>query len=98
MGGLEVVYEILINNMAVANIINEGKTFRLKSTMVTANKQGMCTMDQCILRKYEANRLTYDAAMIQMTDVSVKAQLNAVWAARERARLEEEKKRNKGKR
>ena len=97
MGGLEVVYEILINSMAVANIINEGKTFRLKSTMVTANKQGMCTMDQCILRKYEANRLTYDAAMIQISDISVKAQLNAVWAAREKARIEAEKKMKKGK-
>ena len=95
MGGLEVVYEILINNMAVANIINEGKTFRLKSTMVTANKQGMCTMDQCILRKYEANRITYEAAMEQMTDVSVKAQLNAVWAAREKARLDAEKRKKR---
>ena len=86
MGGLEVVYEILINNMAVANTINEGKTFRLKSTMVTSNKQGMCTMDQCILRKYEAGLLTYDAALVQMTDLSVKAQLNAAWAAREAAK------------
>ena len=95
MGGLEVVYEILINTMAVANTINEGKTFQLKSTMVTSNKQGMCTMDQCILRKYEANRLTYEAAMAQMTDVSVKAQLNAVWAEREKARLAAEKKKKK---
>ena len=63
MGGLEVVYEILVNTMAVANTISEGKTFRLKSTMVTSNKQGMCTMDQCILRKYEANLLTYEAAL-----------------------------------
>ena len=85
MGGLEVVYEILINTMAVANTINEGKTFRLKSTMVTSNKQGMCTMDQCILRKYELGKLTYDAALAQMTDLSIKAQLNAAWAAREAA-------------
>ena len=95
MGGLEVVYEILINTMAVANIINEGKTFRLKSTMVTSNKQGMCTMDQCILRKFEAGRLTYDAALVQMTDVAVKAQLNAAWAQREAARLAAEKQKKK---
>jgi len=95
MGGLEVVYEILINTMAVANTINEGKTFQLKSTMVTSNKQGMCTMDQCILRKYVAGLLTYDAAMIQIKDLSIKAQLNAVWAARESAREAAEKKRKK---
>ena len=92
MGGLEVVYEILINTMAVANTINEGKTFRLKSTMVTSNKQGMCTMDQCILRKYEMGKLTYDAALCQMTDLSIKAQLNAAWAAREAAAKKGKKK------
>ena len=95
MGGLEVVYEILINNMAVANTINEGKTFRLKSTMVTSNKHGMCTMDQCILRKYEAGLLTYESAMEHSTDLSIKAQLNAVWAARESAREAAEKKKKK---
>ena len=88
MGGLEVVYEILINTMAVANTINEGKTFRLKSTMVTSNKQGMCTMDQCILEKYKRGLLTYDAALIQMKDISIKAQLNAEWAAREKQQAE----------
>jgi twitching motility protein PilT len=92
MGGLEVVYEILINTMAVANTINEGKTFRLKSTMVTSNKQGMCTMDQCILRKYEMGKLTYDAALCQMSDLSIKAQLNAAWAAREAAASKKGKK------
>lgn len=84
MGGLEVVYEILINTMAVANTINEGKTFRLKSTMVTSNKQGMCTMDQCILEKYKRELLTYEAAMDQVKDISIKAQLNAAWAEREK--------------
>ena len=88
MGGLEVVYEILINTMAVANTINEGKTFRLKSTMVTSNKQGMCTMDQCILEKYKRGLLTYDAALIQIKDISIKAQLNAEWAAREKQQAE----------
>ena len=86
MGGLEVVYEILINTMAVANTINEGKTFRLKSTMITSNKQGMCTLDQCILEKYKRGLLTYEAALAHMTDVSIKAQLNAAWAAIERAK------------
>ena len=86
MGGLEIVYEILINTMAVANTINEGKTFRLKSTMVTSNKQGMCTLDQCILEKYKRGLLTYEAALTHMTDVSIKAQLNAAWAEIEKAK------------
>ncbi len=89
MGGLEVVYEILINTMAVSNTISEGKTFRLKSTMVTSNKQGMCTMDQCILEKYNRGLLTYEAALTHINDLSVKAQLNALWATREAQKLKQ---------
>ena len=92
MGGLEVVYEILVNTMAVANIINEGKTFSLKSMMVTSNKQGMCTMDQCILRKFQAERLTEQAAMEHITDPAVKAQLYVICKEREEAKKAAEKK------
>ena len=84
-GGIVMVYEIMINTMPVANIINEGKTFRLKSTMVTSNKQGMCTFDQCILEKYSRNLMTREAALAEMTDPVVITQLNSVWAQREAA-------------
>ena len=84
-GGIVMVYEIMINTMPVANIINEGKTFRLKSTMVTSNKQGMCTFDQCILEKYSRNLMTREAALAEMTDPVIISQLNSVWAQREAA-------------
>ena len=79
------IYEIMLSNMSVANIINEGRTFRLKSAMTTASKQGMCTFDQCILAKYEANLITRDAALIEMTDPIIISQLNSIWAQREAA-------------
>ena len=84
-GGIVMVYEIMINTMPVANIINEGKTFRLKSTMVTATKQGMCTFDQCILNKYAKNLITREAALSEMTDPVIISQLNSIWAQREAA-------------
>jgi twitching motility protein PilT len=84
-GGIVLIYEIMLNNMSVANIINEGRTFRLKSTMVTATKQGMCTFDQCILAKYEANLISREAALSEMTDPVIISQLNAIWAQREAA-------------
>ena len=84
-GGIVLVYEIMLNSMSVANIINEGKTFRLKSTMVTATKQGMCTFDQCILEKYSMNLITREAALSEMTDPIIISQLNSIWAQREAA-------------
>lgn len=71
--------------MSVANIINEGKAFRLHSTMVTANKQGMCTFDQCLLEKYARNLITREAALDEMSDPTIIAQLNSIWAQREAA-------------
>ncbi len=82
-GGLTLIYEIMLNTMAVANIISEGKTFRLQSTMVTSNKQGMCTFDQCILEKFTLGLMTHEAALAEMTDATVIGQLNSLWAKRE---------------
>ena len=84
-GGVVLIYEIMLSNMSIANIINEGRTFRLKSAMTTASKQGMCTFDQCILAKYEANMITRDAALVEMTDPIIISQLNSIWAQREAA-------------
>lgn len=84
-GGLTLIYEIMLNSMSVANIINEGKAFRLHSTMVTANKQGMCTFDQCLLEKYARNLITREAALDEMSDPTIIAQLNSIWAQREAA-------------
>ncbi|MCI5779738.1 MAG: PilT/PilU family type 4a pilus ATPase [Lentisphaeria bacterium] len=82
-GGLTLIYEIMLNTMAVANIISEGKTFRLQSTMVTSNKQGMCTFDQCVLEKYSLGLMTREAALAEMDDPAIIAQLNSLWAQRE---------------
>ena len=86
-GGITIIYEILLNSMAVSNIVNEGKAFRLKATMSTATKQGMCILDQCVFNKYARGLMTREAALAQMTDVSVIQQLEQLYAMREAQKL-----------
>ena len=92
MGGLVLVYEIMLNTMAVANAISDGKAFQLKSTMATANKQGMCTIDQCILEKFLQGLVTYEAALPYMTDAATIEQLNREHAIIEAKKLAEARK------
>ena len=86
-GGLTLVYEIMLNIMAVSNIISEGKAFQLKSTMSVGVKQGMCTMDQCILEKYNQGLITYEAGRPYMVDSATIAQMDGLYAMREAQKL-----------
>ena len=88
MGGLTLAYEILTNVMAVSNIINEGKSFKLKSTMQIGAKQGMCTLDQCLLEKYKRDLITHEIALSYMRDQAILAQLKQEWATREARKLQ----------
>ena len=46
--GRVAAYEILINNKAIANLIREGKTFQIPSTMQTSRGAGMITLEVAI--------------------------------------------------
>ena len=81
-GGLTLIYELLLNTMAVSNIISEGKTFRLQSTMMTSTKQGMCTFDQCLLDKYCMGQMSYDAVMAELKDATIISQVYTLEAQR----------------
>ena len=87
MGGIELVYEILINSQAVANLISEGKTFQLKSTMAIGSRLGMFTMDQLIMEKFQAGLLTYEIAIERMTDSESIAQMERMHAMEEAKKL-----------
>lgn len=93
-GGLTLIYEIMLNIMAVSNIISEGKAFQLKSTMSVGVKQGMCTMDQCILEKYNQGLITYEAGRPYMVDSATISQMEQLHATKEAQKLAAE---NKGK-
>lgn len=87
-GGLTIGYEILINSMAVANIISEGQAFKLKSAMQIGAKQGMCTFDQCLLGKYKAGLISYEVAKFYMHDQAELIQLDREYAIRQAKQLQ----------
>lgn len=74
-GGLTLAYEILINTIAVGNLISEGKTFQLKAAMQIGSKFGMCTMDDCLMNKFKAGIITGDTAIYYMKDNTKKDQV-----------------------
>lgn len=60
--GRVAVPEILINTKAVGNLIREGKTFQIPSTMQTGSSQGMLTFAQSIDRLLEQNLISGEVA------------------------------------
>lgn len=86
-GGLTIAYELLINTIAVANIISEGKIYQLKATMQIGSKAGMCTLDQNLLEKYKAGHITADTALAYMKDTSIIDQLKRLVAVEEAKKL-----------
>ena len=86
-GRLTAAYEILVNTLAVGNIISEGKVFQLKATMQIGSKAGMCTLDQNLLAKFKAGQITYETALSYMTDPTEIATLNREKAIQEAQKL-----------
>jgi len=54
--------EIMVNNTAIKNLIREGKTFQIASTMQTASSSGMQTMDHVIGELLVNEQITKEVA------------------------------------
>jgi len=63
-GGQTAVFEIMKTNIAIQNMIREDKLHQLESAMQAASAEGMCTMDQSLLKLYREGRITKDTALI----------------------------------
>lgn len=61
--GRSAAFEVLIANPAVRNLIREGKSHQLATTMQTNRQLGMITMDEAILQLYQNNIITKEVAM-----------------------------------
>ena len=59
-------YEILLSNSAVRNIIRESKIHQLANVISTSTREGMITMDACLIDLYQKARISYDAAYSRM--------------------------------
>lgn len=61
--GRILAYELLKNNVAIANLIREGKTHQVYSVLETSVKDGMVTMDKAIKKLYLEGVISYDDAI-----------------------------------
>lgn len=58
--GVVLATEVMLGTLAVANIIRDGETFKLPSTVQTSYNMGMCTMEQSLFELYMADELSYE--------------------------------------
>lgn len=63
-----VAFEILIATPAVRNLIREGKTYQIPSSMQTGKKYGMQTLDDAIMDLLEKGRIDPDEAYNKCVD------------------------------
>ena len=64
-------HDILVNNPAVSNLIREGKTFQIPSTMQTGRQEGMQLMDRAILEAVERGEVNGEEAWEVANDKSL---------------------------
>lgn len=61
-------FEIMICNQAVQNLIREGKSHQLMSSIQTGKKVGMMSMDGSLVDLYKKELITYEEAITYATD------------------------------
>lgn len=61
-------FEIMICNQAVKNLIREGKSHQLMSSIQTGKKVGMVSMDGSLVDLYKKELITYDEALVHAVD------------------------------
>ncbi len=63
-------YEILLRNMALANLIQSGETMRLTSEIQTNRGQGMMLMDDSLMELVKTGKVTKEEAFLKAIDKS----------------------------
>ena len=62
-GGLAPVFEIMIVNPAIQNMIREGKVHQMDNVIYSGGDVGMQTMDSDIQRLYTEGKITKETAL-----------------------------------
>lgn len=57
-------FEVMLMNPAIRNLIREGKTFQIDSTIQTNKKNGMITMDDALYELTLGERITRETALV----------------------------------
>lgn len=67
-GGRVAAIEVMLATPAIRNLIREGKSFQIPSTIQTNKKMGMTTMDDAIFSLFEAGTITAETAVSYAID------------------------------
>ena len=65
------VMEIMFCNSAISNLIREGKTHQIFSSIQTSGKEGMQTMDQSIMELLKQRLISFDEAFKHAADKEI---------------------------
>ncbi|MFD3156471.1 type IV pilus twitching motility protein PilT [Haloimpatiens sp. FM7330] len=60
--------EIMVATPAIQNLIREGKTYQIQSSVQTGVKYGMKTMDKSLSELYKRKQILYDTALTYASD------------------------------
>ncbi len=74
-GGLVLACEILVNNVAVSNLIREGKSQGIRNAMETGLKEGMCLMDNVVFGLYNDRDITSQTALTNISNRVLRAKI-----------------------
>jgi twitching motility protein PilT len=74
-GGLVMACEILVNNMAISNLVREGKTTGLRNTMETGVREGMCLMDNVCFALWQENKISKETALANITNRALRVKI-----------------------
>ena len=67
-GGLIPAYELLINNVAVANLIREGRTHEINVVIETGSEEGMIDMNRMLATLVRSGEITPDNAYLHSSN------------------------------
>jgi twitching motility protein PilT len=76
-GGLVLACEILVSNIAIQNLIRDGKTQGLRNTMETGAREGMCLMDAVVFDLWKERRISTETAQANIANRVIRARLTA---------------------
>ncbi len=66
--GLVPVWEIMVVNKAIRNLIKEGKSYQIHSSIQTGFSEGMTTLLQSVSQAFEKNLISYETALTALPD------------------------------
>jgi twitching motility protein PilT len=74
-GGLVMACEIMVNNMAIANLVRDGKTTGLRNSMETGVREGMCLMDNVIFGLWKEGKVSKETALESISNRALRVKI-----------------------